>query len=81
MDTTRRPNQDTPERWAKPWSGPPLRASSSASSPPRRLDRHIRQRFSEMAYIVTADTCECRAGAEGDPVCKHRAALRQRLGS
>lgn len=32
------------------------------------------------AYIVTPTGCECRAAAEGDPICKHRAALRLRLG-
>lgn len=32
------------------------------------------------AYVVTTDDCECHAGAHGDPVCKHRAALRLHLG-
>src|SRR5690348_7755106 len=26
-----------------------------------------------LAYVVTGDGCECRAAAEGDAVCKHRA--------
>jgi len=34
----------------------------------------------DIAYVVTATGCECRAAAEGDPVCLHRAALRHRLG-
>ena len=33
------------------------------------------------AYVVTETGCECYAGANGDPVCKHRAALRLHLGS
>ena len=32
------------------------------------------------AYVVTFHDCECRAALEGDPVCKHRAALRVRMG-
>ena len=32
------------------------------------------------AYVVTETACECHAGAHGDPVCKHRAALRVQLG-
>ncbi len=32
------------------------------------------------AYEVTQWECECHAGQHGDPVCKHRAALRERLG-
>jgi len=32
------------------------------------------------AYVVTLGDCECRAGLKGDRVCKHRAALRVRLG-
>lgn len=32
------------------------------------------------AYAVTLFDCECRAAAEGDPVCKHRAALADELG-
>ncbi|MDP9370481.1 MAG: SWIM zinc finger family protein [Chloroflexota bacterium] len=32
------------------------------------------------AYAVTLADCECRAASEGDPVCKHRAALAHRLG-
>jgi len=32
------------------------------------------------AYEVTPWACECHAGQVGDPVCKHRAALRERLG-
>ena len=33
------------------------------------------------AYEVTPWECECHAGQFGDPVCKHRAALRERLGA
>ena len=32
------------------------------------------------AYVVTFHDCECRAALEGDPVCKHRAMLRVRVG-
>ncbi len=32
------------------------------------------------AYAVTLTDCECRAASEGDPVCKHRAALAYHLG-
>ncbi len=32
------------------------------------------------AYEVTPWSCECWAGEFGDPVCKHRAALLERLG-
>ena len=32
------------------------------------------------AYVVTVTACECRAGQEGDAVCKHRAMLRHTLG-
>ena len=33
------------------------------------------------AYVLTVDTCECRAALEGDECCKHRAMLRHRLGT
>ncbi len=33
------------------------------------------------AYEETPWECECHAGQHGDPVCKHRAALRERLGA
>lgn len=32
------------------------------------------------AYEVTPWGCECHAGQYGDPICKHRAALLERLG-
>ena len=32
------------------------------------------------AYVVTASGRECRASSEGDPVSKHRAAFRVRVG-
>src|SRR5918992_5911040 len=32
------------------------------------------------AYVVTPTDCECRAAAEGDVCCKHRALLRHVLG-
>jgi len=32
------------------------------------------------AYMVTPWHCECRAGEFDDPICKHRAGLRLRLG-
>jgi hypothetical protein len=34
----------------------------------------------EAAYVVTTHDCECRAAAEGDVCCKHRALLRHALG-
>jgi hypothetical protein len=34
----------------------------------------------EIAYMVTEFDCECFAAEYGDPVCKHRAMLRHRLG-
>lgn len=34
----------------------------------------------ELAYMVTEFDCECFAAEYGDPVCKHRAMLRHRLG-
>lgn len=34
----------------------------------------------EAAYMVTEFDCECFAAEYGDPVCKHRAMLRHRLG-
>ena len=33
------------------------------------------------AYDVTPWSCECQAGQFGDPVCKHRAALRELFGT
>ena len=33
------------------------------------------------AYEVNPWECECHAGQHGDPVCKHRAVLRERLGA
>ena len=80
MDTTRRSNQDAPERWQQALNraiaqGVTVRqlAGSGAWIATSGTD-------SEAAYIVTRDTCECHAGEAGDPVCKHRAALRRRLG-
>lgn len=35
---------------------------------------------SSTAYVVTPTDCECRAAAEGDVCCKHRALLRHVLG-
>ena len=35
----------------------------------------------DAAYVVTPTGCECRAAAEGDVCCKHRALLRHRLGT
>ncbi len=32
------------------------------------------------AYVVSGQACECRAAAEGDPVCLHRAAFWHALG-
>ena len=34
----------------------------------------------DAAYVVSHRECECPAGAWGDPVCKHRAALAAKLG-
>ncbi len=38
------------------------------------------ERDQEAAYMVTEYECECFAAEFGDPVCKHRAMLRYRLG-
>lgn len=38
------------------------------------------ERNDEAAYMVTEEDCECFAAEFGDPVCKHRAMLRYRLG-
>jgi len=35
----------------------------------------------DAAYLVTSHGCECAAGVALDPVCKHRAALREMLGT
>lgn len=35
---------------------------------------------SSTAYVLTPTDCECRAAAEGDVCCKHRALLRHVLG-
>ena len=77
--TTRRPNVSTPAHWQ--------------SALQRAIDQGVTVRQiqcgawvatsgtdNEVAYLVTATGCECRAAAESDPVCKHRAALRHRLG-
>jgi len=38
------------------------------------------ERDEEAAYMVTEFECDCFAAEFGDPVCKHRAMLRYRLG-
>lgn len=38
------------------------------------------ERNQEAAYMVTEFECDCFAAEFGDPVCKHRAMLRYRLG-
>jgi len=81
MDTTtRRPNQDTPERWQAALT----RAHAQGVT--------VRQIMcgawvatsgtdNDSAYLVTSHGCECAAGVALDPVCKHRAALREMLGT
>ncbi len=34
-----------------------------------------------VAYLVSAQGCECQAGEYGDPICKHRAAYWHALGA
>jgi hypothetical protein len=38
------------------------------------------ERDEEAAYMVTEYECDCFAAEFGDPVCKHRAMLRYRMG-
>ncbi len=78
IPNTRRPN--TPDRWRQAL----VRA--------RRGGLQLRQlvgsgawvatseRDEEAAYMVTEYECDCFAAEFGDPVCKHRAMLRYRLG-
>src|SRR5215204_2892748 len=82
MQTTTRTRDtaDTPARWAKALEraiaqGVTVRQLATSGAWIATSGSDV-----EVAYIVSTDTCECRAGAEGDPCCKHRAALRQRLG-
>jgi len=78
--TTRRPNQDTPERWQTA-----LRRASAQGVTVRQIQCGAwvatSGTDSEAAYLVTSHGCECAAGVALDPVCKHRAALREMLGT
>src|SRR5690349_19375552 len=71
---------DSPERWQKALAraleaGIEIFVSASDG-----------QRFATSAtlldtiYAVDAHSCACPAGAAGDPVCQHRAAVRYTLG-
>lgn len=71
---------DTPERWAAALAravseGVTVRqlAGSGAWIATSGTD-------ADVAYVVSITACECRAACEGDPVCKHRGALRHKLG-
>ncbi|MDP9359574.1 MAG: hypothetical protein M3R02_30660 [Chloroflexota bacterium] len=73
---TRRPvRRATPQRWqaalrralaagveVRQLAGSGAWVASSATDP-------------RAAYVVSGQSCECRAAAEGDPVCLHRAAF------
>jgi len=82
METTTKPrsNQDTPERWQAA-----LRRASAQGVQIRQIQCGAWVATSgtdtEAAYLVTSHGCECAAGVALDPVCKHRAALREMLGT
>lgn len=78
--TTRTPRLNTPERWQAA-----LRRALAEGIETRQLagcGMWIATSSSEpgTAYEVTPWGCECPAGQFDDPVCKHRAALRERFG-
>ncbi|MGC4192810.1 MAG: hypothetical protein QM589_16825 [Thermomicrobiales bacterium] len=71
---------DTPQRWQKA-----LERAQRAGLQLRQLMGSgawivTSERDDEAAYMVTEFDCECFAAEFGDPVCKHRAMLRHRLG-
>lgn len=71
---------DTPQRWQKA-----LERAQSGGLQLRQLMGSgawivTSERDDEAAYMVTEFDCECFAAEYGDPVCKHRAMLRHRLG-
>ena len=71
---------DTPQRWQKA-----LERATRAGLQLRQLMGSgawivTSERDNEAAYMVTEFDCECFAAEYGDPVCKHRAMLRHRLG-
>ncbi len=77
----RLPRPDTPARWQAA-----LRRALEEGVETRQLagcGMWIATSSTEAgtAYEVTPWSCECHAGQFGDPVCKHRAALRERLGA
>lgn len=68
--------RDTPARWAA--------ARTRAAERGTRIfqDSASGQVFAtgsdgQTIYRVGWDTCDCRAAAEGDPICQHRAAFRE----
>jgi hypothetical protein len=75
------PNRaDTPQRWQKA-----LERALQGGLQLRQLMGSgawiVTSEFDdEAAYMVTEFDCECFAAEYGDPVCKHRAMLRHRLG-
>lgn len=71
---------DSPQRWQKA-----LERAQRAGLQLRQLMGSgawivTSERDDEAAYMVTEFDCECFAAEYGDPVCKHRAMLRHRLG-
>lgn len=71
---------DTPQRWQKA-----LERAQHGGLQLRQLMGSgawivTSERDDEAAYMVTEFDCECFAAEYGDPVCKHRAMLRHRLG-
>ncbi len=75
-----RTRQATPERWAKA-------LDRALHGGVEILTTRDGARFAtstsqlDMLYRVTETTCECAAALAGDPVCCHRAALRDILGT
>lgn len=79
MVTTRRPNADTPARWDAALGRSLTEGVRVMQLPTTGVWVATSGTNADTAYVVTETDCECYAGAHGDPVCKHRAALRLRL--
>ncbi len=80
MVTAMKPRANTPERWQAA-----LQRAQSEGVQVRQLagcGMWISTSASDatVAYEVTPWACECHAGQFGDPVCKHRANLLEKLG-
>jgi hypothetical protein len=80
MVTAMKPRANTSERWQAA-----LQRAHSEDVQVRQLagcGMWISTSASDatVAYEVTPWSCECHAGQFGDPVCKHRASLLEKLG-